>query len=195
VDHAGFLFRAGAITTEGSTEVSDWLTHSEPFYLLSDEDEKKKMEPPKASLAGGNQAVLIKWNATPSATHYELQMRENDGGAPWGTISSSLSGLEVKKKNLTSRFGYQFRVRPVGSENAPFSSPSETIIALGLSDGIKRLFTGLDDGTLLQNPGAKSVPLADALGGKEFILLYASAHWCGPVSPTNYFVLHISTCF
>lgn len=62
----------------------------------------------------------------------------------------------------------------------PFSSPSDTIVALGLSDGITRLFDGLDDDTLLQNPGSQLVPLADALGGKEFILLYASAHWCPP---------------
>jgi nucleoredoxin len=53
-------------------------------------------------------------------------------------------------------------------------------VALGLSDGIKRLFSDLEDGTLLQNPNKKPIQLADALGGKEFVLLYASAHWCGP---------------
>ena len=177
-NRAGFLFRAGAVTHEGD-EVSDWVTHSEPFYLLSDEDKKKRMAPPKVSLAGSNQAVLIKWNAAPSASQYELQMRENDGGAQWNTLTSSLSGTEVRKKNLTSNLGYQFRVRPA-SGDAPFSSPSDTIWALGLSDGVKHLFNGLENGTLLQNPGSKPVPLADALGGKEFILLYASAHWCPP---------------
>lgn len=91
----------------------------------------------------------------------------------------------MKNKNLTSKFGYSFRVRPRNgnndsTDNVPFSSPSDTIVAMGLSDGVKRLFQGLDDGTLLQNPGAKPVPVADALGGKEFFLLYASASWCGP---------------
>jgi nucleoredoxin len=178
-NRAGFLFRAGAITNKNSSEVSDWMTHSEPFYLMSQDDEKNRMAPPKACLAGSNQAVLIKWDSISSATQYELQMRENDGSAQWNTISSTLSGTEVKKKNLKSRLGYQFRVRPAGSDG-PFSSPSNTIIALGLSDGIKQLFHGLENGTLLQNEGAKPVPLEDALGGKEFILLYASAHWCGP---------------
>lgn len=176
----GFIFRAGVVTTEGKENDSDWVTHSEPFHLLSEQEEKKRMAPPKAILAGSNQAVLVKWNAAPSATQYELQMRENDGGIQWNTISSTLSGTEVKKRNLTSKFGYQFRVRPSGDDDIPFSSPSDAIVALGVSDGVKRLFHGLDDGTLLQNPGAKPVPLADALGGKEFILLYASAHWCGP---------------
>jgi len=178
-NRAGFLFRAGAVSKEGSDEVSGWITHSEPFYLLSQEDEKKRLAPPKATLAGSKQAVVIKWDTAPSASQYELQMRENDGGAPWNTISSTLSGTEVRKKNLTSKLGYQFRVRPA-SGDAPFSSPSDAIVALGLSDGVKLLFNGLEDGTLLQNPGAKPIPLADALGGKEFILLYASAHWCGP---------------
>lgn len=172
------MFRAGAITKEGE-KVSDWVTHSEPFYLLSEEDEKKRMAPPTVSLAGSNQAVLIKW-ANNDASQYELQMRENDGGVPWKTISSTLSGTEVRKKNLTSKLGYQFRVRPASGGDAPFSLPSNVIVASGLSDGVKRLFNGLDDGTLLQNPGAKPVPLADALGGKEFVVLYASAHWCGP---------------
>ena len=107
-DHAGFLFRARAINQQGET-LSDWVTHSEPFYLLSTEDETKRMAPPRASLAGSNQTVLVKWNAVPSATEYELQMRENDGGAPWNTLSSSLSGTEVRKKNLSSKMGYQVR--------------------------------------------------------------------------------------
>jgi thiol-disulfide isomerase/thioredoxin len=106
-------------------------------------------------------------------------MRENNGGSQWSTIASSLSGTEVKKKNLTSDLGYQFRVRPAGSDT-PFSSPSDSIVALGLSNGIKHLFNGLEEGTLLQNPNQKPVPLEEALGGKEFILLYASAHWCPP---------------
>ena len=178
-NNVGFVFRAGPITSKGGDDISDWITHSEPFHLLSGEDEKKRMAPPKTSLAGSNQAVLIKWDAVPSVSQYELQMRENGGGITWTTISSTLSGTEVRKKNLTSKLGYQFRVRPSNGD-APFSSPSEAIVALGLSDGVKRLFHGLEDGTLLQNPGAKPITLADALGGKEFVLLYASAHWCPP---------------
>ena len=62
----------------------------------------------------------------------------------------------------------------------PFSPPSESMVTLRLSDGVKRLFNGLYDGTLLQSPNQKPIQLADALGEKEFILLYASAHWCPP---------------
>jgi nucleoredoxin len=175
-DGAGFLFRAGAMAGD-SDEVTEWVSNSEPFFLLSEEEEKKRMSPPKVTGAGSNQAVIVTWEA--SSSQYELQMRENDGGAHWNTIASSLSGTEVRKKNLTSKLGYQFRVRQTG-ENSPFSPPSDTIVALGLSEGLRRLFISLEDGTLLQNPNQKPIQLADALGGKEFVLLYASAHWCGP---------------
>jgi thiol-disulfide isomerase/thioredoxin len=99
-------------------------------------------------------------------------MRENDGGAHWNTIASSLSGTGGIKKNLTLKLGYTIR--------APFSPHLDTIVALELSEGLKRLFNNLEDGTLLQNSNQKPIQLADALGGKEFVLLYASAHWCGP---------------
>lgn len=176
VNRVGFLFRAGAITSD-SDKVTEWVSHPEPFFLLSEEEESKRMSAPKVTGAGSNQAVLVTWEA--SAPQYELQMRENNGGSQWNTIASSLSGTEARKKNLTSKLGYQFRVRPAGGDS-PFSPPSDIVVALGLSDGIKRLFSDLEDGTLLQNPNRKPIQVADALGGKEFVLLYASAHWCGP---------------
>jgi nucleoredoxin len=111
-------------------------------------------------------------------------MRENEGGSHWTTIAPALTSTEVKKKNLTCKAGYQFRVRPAGSTDSsssiPFSPPSETVVARGLSQAIQRWFQALSDGTLLRSGSNQPVPLADALGGKEFVLLYASAHWCGP---------------
>jgi thiol-disulfide isomerase/thioredoxin len=106
-------------------------------------------------------------------------MRENEGGKPWETIATSLSNTEVKKKNLISKHGYQFRVRPAGSEIA-FSPPSDAAVARGLSEAMKRWFNTLEDGTLLRSGASQPVPLADALAGKEYVLLYASAHWCPP---------------
>ena len=58
--------------------------------------------------------------------------------------------------------------------------------AKGLSEGIRRFFQSLENGTLLRSSAGSSsehavaVPLAEALGGKEFVLIYASAHWCPP---------------
>jgi thiol-disulfide isomerase/thioredoxin len=176
----GFVFRVGAVLQDNES-VSSWITHSEPFYLLPKEDETSRMEPPAASLAGANEAVIVSWKAVENATSYELQMRENTGGSGWKTISSSLSGTQARKKNLSSKNGYQFRVRPAASETTAhlFSQPSDPVISLGLSDGIKRLFGSLENRTLLRKAN-DPIPLADALGGREFVLLYASASWCGP---------------
>lgn len=172
----GYFFRVAA-AEEGERS---WMTHPEPFACLPTDQDEKSMAAPKVANAGSNQAFHISWSkVTEESESYELQMRENQGGEEWKTIAASLSGTEVRKKNLTSKFGYQFRVRPA-SGDVPFSPPSEVMVARGLSQGIQRFFSSLDDGTLLRSGQQEPIPLADSLGGKEFVLLYASAHWCPP---------------
>lgn len=155
---------------------ADWITHAEPFTCLTTEEESSSMKAPKVSHPGLNQTLHVSWNKSTDDAKYELQMRENQGGSEWKTIAPSLSGLEVKKKNLTSPSGYQFRVRP--TEAPCFSPPSDATVARGLSAGLSRFFGSAT--SLLRNGQTEPVPLADALGGKEFVLLYASAHWCPP---------------
>jgi nucleoredoxin len=181
-DKTGFVFRAKAVSDQSRDGA--WLTHEDPFYLLTDQEEAVRLPPPTVSLGGTNLSLLVQWKAATSQQNkgYELQMRENTGGDPWKTIAACISGTEARKKNLTSPLGYQFRVRSVAENDKPhpFSSPSEPSVALGLSSGIKSLFKNLEKGTLLRSPHEAPVLLEDALGGKEFVLLYASAHWCGP---------------
>jgi len=168
----GYLFR---VKVSGEEE---WMTHNEPFTCLEQQDADQAMDAPKVVNAGSNQTLNISWQKIEGAS-VELQMRENQGGNEWKTIAASLSGLQVNKKNLDSKYGYQFRCRP-SSGSCAFSPPSEPEVARGLSAGIHRFFNGLEDGTLLRSGQTQPVPLADALGGKEFVLLYASAHWCPP---------------
>jgi hypothetical protein len=174
----GFIFRAGAVL-DGSDTAASWKTHSEPFHLLSEADEKNRTTAPTVSNVGSNAALLVRWSSVKKATGYELQMRENSGGAEWNMIAPSLAGTEVRKKNLKSKAGYQFRVLPI-MEGSVFSPPSDPMVALGLSEGMQKFFNSLENGRLLRSAKEKPIPLADALGGKEFVLLYASAHWCGP---------------
>ena len=175
-----YFFRVAAVVNETP---GAWITHDEGFTTLSADVDEQSMAAPKVSNAGSNQALHISWTQQDDSK-YELQMRENLGGAEWTTIAPSLSGTEVKKKNLTSKLGYQFRVRPTANDSAPFSPPSDGAVAKGLAQGIQRFFNSLDDGTLLRSGVKEPVPLADALGGKEFVMLYASAHW---VSSCNCF--------
>jgi thiol-disulfide isomerase/thioredoxin len=173
-----YFFR---VATIGNDEVmgDTWMIHDAAFRTLSTEHGNMAMPAPTAVGAGSNHALKVSWSKVSDASGYELQMRENAGGADWSTIAPSLSSTEVKKKNLISPFGYQFRVRPSGS-GVPFSPPSDPTVARGLSAGIKRWFSSLSDGTLLRSGVDQPVPLDEALGGKEFVLLYASAHWCPP---------------
>jgi thiol-disulfide isomerase/thioredoxin len=175
-DGGGFFFRVGAITGD-ENEPKAWTTHQNSFHLLTPDCEANRMRQPQVH-SDGSQAVKVTWSAVDNADGYELQMRENVGGCPWSTIASSLAGTEVRKKNLTSPYGYTFRVRPA-STDSPFSPPSDVITGAVISEGIRRTFSVLDDGVLLANPKT-TLSLSEALAGKEFVLLYASAHWCPP---------------
>eukprot|EP00534_Pseudo-nitzschia_fraudulenta_P003347 CAMPEP_0201125098 /NCGR_PEP_ID=MMETSP0850-20130426/19149_1 /ASSEMBLY_ACC=CAM_ASM_000622 /TAXON_ID=183588 /ORGANISM="Pseudo-nitzschia fraudulenta, Strain WWA7" /LENGTH=329 /DNA_ID=CAMNT_0047392901 /DNA_START=117 /DNA_END=1103 /DNA_ORIENTATION=- len=177
---SSYSFRVAPVLDDD--KAGSWITHDEAFATLSNEEGEKAMEAPTTSI-GGNQALAVQWKPAEgsSTTGYELQMRENRGGETWKTIAASLSGTEVKKKNLASKSGYQFRVRPVVDPPIPFSPPSEAAVARGLSEALRRRwFNTLDNGTLLRSGSSKPVPLEDALGGKEFVLFYVSAHWCPP---------------
>lgn len=172
-----YFFRVAPIVNNDLME-DLFASHDKPFRTLSVEEDGKSMAAPIA-VNTGNHTLKISWTKAMDASGYELQMRENAGGAAWETIAPSLSGTQVKKKNLTSSLGYQFRVRPSGS-STPFSPPSDCVIATSLSSGIRRWFNSLKGGTLIRSGQEQPVPLEDALAGKEFVLLYASAHWCGP---------------
>ena len=198
----GFFFRVTARREqEDFVDASDdvdtryvWITHQEPFYLLNSIEESRRMDAPTVTLGGSNWALRVDWKAHPEATAaagYELQMRENEGGVEWITIASCLVGLQVKKKNLTSQHGYQFRIRPTptaktpeettsNKDTIPFSPPSSPVVALGLSQELARFFSSVEEGKLLRQHNQPPVSLEEALGGKEFVLLYASAHWCPP---------------
>lgn len=167
---ASYSFRV-----KGSLDAEEW-TESDLFAVLTKEEESDRMSAPTAATGVGNHVALIRWSAASTGgTAYELQMRENEGGAPWSTIAASLASTEVRKKNLTAPNGYQFRVRRASSSQS-FSAPSSNVMAPGLSTGLARLFGS----TASLESNGKLVDLKDALGGKEFVLLYASAHWCGP---------------
>ena len=96
-------------------------------------------------------------------------------------MAAKLSNTEVRKKNLDNITGYQFRVRPASSSTSsdgPYSLASAPVVGPTLGWEIKHLFRESEDGVLLK--GTKEISLDDALAGKDIILLYASAHWCGP---------------
>jgi Thioredoxin-like len=160
---SGFWFRVGAVTTLDDTTTTatsrpttSWMTHSQPFHLLG---VQFQMGAPVVTHAiGCYQTLLVSWKKRSMKGCdfvYELQMREFVGGTPWKTIAEDLVATFAKKKNCTSPYGYQFRVRPINDEDnhfrtRPFSPPSDPVVAKGLSVAMEQLFRTLVHGTLVQ---------------------------------------------
>lgn len=125
-----YFFRVAAIFDDGPGE---WMYHEEGFLPLTEEEEDYAMDPPTVRKLE-NECLAISWNPVEEAYAYELQMRENTGGAEWFTIAEEIEVTEVKKRHLKSRFGYMFRVRPLNGEyDEAFSAPSEVKVAVGVS--------------------------------------------------------------
>jgi len=201
--NSGFFFRIGACCS-GDQSPDHWASHCEPFYLLPENVDKQRLAPPEVFLEGIPGALGVKWEpfSTSCCCSYEVQMRENRPGTQWTPLATTGSH-NLLKKDLSPKAGYQFRVRP-NVATIPFSSPSKVLAPLCLSQGMKRFFSSLDHGTLLQNLDQQStsyvdlgrtivgswlgkdlaarnnevVSLSDAIGGKEFVLLYQCAHYC-----------------
>lgn len=162
-----------------SASDDDFVSHDAPFSTLTSQEEAERMAAPSAE-GDGNRAAIVRWEADKddkAPEGYELQMRANVGGSPWTTLASNFKNTEVRKKNLDNVTGYQFRVRPAGDASM-FSPASKAVVGPTLGWEMKHLFRDLDDETLLR--GTNEVSLDDALAGKDIVLLYASAHWCGP---------------
>lgn len=217
----GFWFRVSA-ATKSKTRVDkssmEYVGHAchRPFKVLTMMEQSRRMDPPKvridtaaASPTPKSYVAHVSWKPYDDEllSGYKLQMRENDGSVRWSTVAQCLSGTEVRKKNLTSKKGYMFRVRPVltgesgGSESnldtsvceggnvISFSTASEVVGARSSksasgsgssSSDLLKLFKKLPNDTLLASGGRDKISLSKAFVNKDLVFLYASAHWCPP---------------
>lgn len=118
-----YFFRVAAVFDDGPGE---WMFHEEGFFPLTEEEEEYAMAAPRVRKLE-NECLVISWDPVDDAYAYELQMRENTGGAEWFTIANELEVTEVKKRHLKSRVGYMFRVRPLNGEYDEAFSPSSAV--------------------------------------------------------------------
>lgn len=130
----GYYFRVLEIYPNGENG-DEWMTHQEPFHPLDAEEENWCMSKPVAQPATSSpngDTLLVTWDDVPDANAFELQMRENRGGAGWVTIVKETNDLEVevkqKKQHVGTGLAYQFRVRPTNGEyEEPWSEPSDPV--------------------------------------------------------------------
>jgi len=108
-------------------------------------------------------------------------MRTND--SPWSVLGA-VAGAALKKKNLVPLTTYYFRIEPISSDTddlvdgwvGSVSSNNGITTEDTLSPFLKRTFAGTNE--LLTKVG--KVPLSSAVSSHKLLLLYVSAHWCGP---------------
>lgn len=221
----GFWFRVSAATkikTRVDKSSMEYVGHAcrRSFKVLTMMEQSRRMQSPvaridssTASPTPNSYVAYVSWKPYQTGGDedalflgYKLQMRANEGNVGWSTVAPCLSGTEVRKKNLTSKQGYMFRVRPVlrgesgGSESnldmsvceggnvIPFSCATDVVGARtgkgssgsSSNDDLLKLFKKLPNDILLAKGGMKTVKLADAFAKVDLVLLYASAHWCPP---------------
>lgn len=157
-----------------------WGEASDDFEV-----ETPAQEPPPApsvraleAQGDGKFSALVDWPATPGAAAYHVEHRRLAGPSlAWATVSDSLQGVAVRKKNLEGAPDLVFRVRArdAGGSWGPWSAPSAPRATPGPLDSSLRSMLG---DTLLARGGADKVPV-EALAGKV-VLIYFSASWCPP---------------
>mmetsp|Transcript_17481 Transcript_17481/g.35082 ORF Transcript_17481/g.35082 Transcript_17481/m.35082 type:complete len:389 (-) Transcript_17481:40-1206(-) len=165
--------------------LTPWSTPSLPMSTLCPSSPKS----PTPRLKKAEKAsVTLTWDHAPDEVTtsddflgYEIFMRLED--SPFSSIGRVRSN-EVKKKNLDYTQKYYFRIGvslSPGSGLGPYQiSPSSS--ALSPSAPVTAFVQRSFPPSLLTRSGRSSAPspLGRVLPPSKFILLYFSAHWCGP---------------
>ena len=202
------------------------MTHGcrRPFTVLTMREQSRRMEAPRArvdpktaSPQPNSYAAHVSWEPYDdgdggTVLGYKLQMRENEGSRKWKTVAACLSGTEVKKKNLTIRCGYMFRVRPViqgesgghesnldmsvheGGTVVPFSTASavvgerreRTSTSSSSNAELIKLFRKLPNDMLLDRGGMSKCRVQEAFANADIVFFYAaqySSNTCKKYTP------------
>lgn len=210
------LRAATRIKSRVDSKSLDYMTHGcrRPFTVLTMREQSRRMEAPRvridpsaASPQPGSYVAHVSWepyddDGGGTVLGYKLQMRENEGTCKWKTVAACLSGNEVKKKNLTSRKGYMFRVRPVirgeggGSESnldmsvheggtvVPFSTASTVVgerrerssSSSPSNAELIKLFRKLPNDLLLDRGGMSKCKVQEAFSNADLVFLYAAQY-------------------
>ncbi|GMI04335.1 hypothetical protein TrLO_g10864 [Triparma laevis f. longispina] len=158
-----------------------WSEVSEGLKVLGE----GLVSPKPREKVGKAGSVFLEWDGVDweGVEGYEIWMRPEDGGFELiGTVKST----EVRKKNLTQDAKYYFQIRvklssnsdPLTVQTSPSSdpiSPSRPITQFVAQNFPEIILTKLP-----RSVKANNLPLASGLPADKIILLYFSAHWCGP---------------
>jgi len=133
----------GGALVELSALIQEVLQDYQDLYVVV----KEEQEPAEASHAewqpvaaerpqhwdSNPESITVEWAAVPAASWYQVDWRAvcppGEEPCEWSTASATLKGNVVRKKKLSAKTLYEFRVRAAGSPNCwgDFSDPSDPI--------------------------------------------------------------------
>jgi thiol-disulfide isomerase/thioredoxin len=129
--------------------------------------------PPKL-IQRDSTSLTVGWESNGDLFDLQLRACSSSVPLPW-THVATVSSRAVKKKGLTPKTKYEFRVRSSSSSSSPWSAPSSVLTTSPSFNPFKQLLGG----TLI-NQQSKVLSIDDALQQKKIVMLYFSASWCPP---------------
>lgn len=169
----GYQFRVRCQNAKG-----DWSDPSRPsdaFYVLNSDVHVMKAP---TFMDHDGASITIQWDEVEGAEGYYLRWRKEEN-LQWTTVETVIRATHAKKNGLGPGH-YYFSVMPVTNDerNWSYSSPGGPFKIATLHPTMARYFPA----TLLSKAKSSApslVPSVSLLAGKV-VLVYFSAHWCGP---------------
>jgi thiol-disulfide isomerase/thioredoxin len=170
-----FRVRSKSTSSSGITQ-SDFSPASVVMQCL---DADIQLLPPVELLKADAESVSLKWTtpqgvAAADIQGYRLRFR-SEQDTEWTDVGGGkvLSGCEVRKKGLVKGISYYFSVRPETLTKWNWSPQAGPFTVVSYHENMTRIMPP----QLLTKSGLQSTQ--DLLENK-IVLLYFSAHWCGP---------------
>ena len=149
---------------------------SDTYYLRDPTTMKRYITPPSLVKVDGN-CCTISYTEVDGVVGYKIRYRREDCYDDWVTIEKVVSGSSVTKKNLINGATYLFSVVPV-TENS-----NEYVWSMATSIKVHSLvsyFSQILPSELYHSSSSLNMIKSREFLPNKIILLYFSAHWCGP---------------
>ena len=165
----GYQFRCRLVGNYNS------FSNSSDTYYLRDSTKMKYIAPPTLVKVDGN-CCTISYAEVEGVSGYKIRYRREDCYDDWVTIDKVVSGCSITKKNLVNGASYLFSVAPITENINEFTWSMATSIKI---HSLAPFLSQILPSELYQNSSLSTVKSKEFLTNK-IVLLYFSAHWCGP---------------
>lgn len=166
----GYQFRYRIVGGNGH------FSHPSDTYYLRDPTTMKYITPPSLVKVDGN-CCTISYIEVDGVVGYKIRYRREDCYEDWVTIEKVVSGSSVTKKNLINGAAYLFSVVPVTENSSEFTWSMAISIKI---HSLAPYFSQILPSELYHSSSSLNMIKSREFLPNKIILLYFSAHWCGP---------------